>query len=214
MTHLKMPVAALVAVFLTTAASATTSPQADAWEIGPVIRSKNYSVGVPLHPTPERRGWYFDFPFPEVGAGHVHYVTYNHGPLSGKRVMTMRYRVDVAPGVRIVPRQAPHLPPTISLYLQRRGDTWSGKGRYETYRWYGPIEHVPLTPGVHELSVRLDKDWKAVGASTVATEPYAFGEALSEADRVGFVLGAYGGRGHGVYATGPARFTMISFEVR
>ncbi|HLL30420.1 MAG TPA: hypothetical protein VK403_05440, partial [Allosphingosinicella sp.] len=42
-------------------AVAASSPQA--WTIGPIIRGRNHSVGMPLHPTARRGGgWYFDIP--------------------------------------------------------------------------------------------------------------------------------------------------------
>jgi hypothetical protein len=190
------------------------TPAAEAWEIGPIIRSKNYSVGMPLIPTASGRGWHFDFPYPSVDAGHVHYLTFNHGPLTGKRKIVMRYRIDAPRGVRFVPREHPDLPATLSFFFQRRGDSWSGKGRYEAYRWYSP-EHslVSLRPGEHELVVDLQDSWISVWGHAAPTNPYAFRDAIDGAERVGFVLGSRQGRGHGVYATGPARFTVLSFEV-
>jgi hypothetical protein len=213
--------AMMIAATLLTMASATVptsalhaqSPGAGAWEIGPIIRSRNYSVGMPLRPTPSRRGWYFDFPYPSVDAGHVHYVTFNHGPLTGRSRIVMRYRVDAAPGVRFVSRETPGLPATISLYFQRRGDYWSGS-RFRHYRWYAP-DHtvVDLTPGEHQLSVSLNDSWISVRGEPVAANPLAYREAIADTGRVGFVLGTRAARGHGVYATGPARLTVTSFQV-
>ena len=68
---------------------AAATPPAQAWEIGPVIRGRNYSVGMPLSPTPARVGWYFDFPNPTANAGHAHYLTFRHGSLAGKRRIVM-----------------------------------------------------------------------------------------------------------------------------
>lgn len=194
---------------------ATDPSLAASWEIGPIIRGRNYSVGMPLRPAQARRGWYFDFPYPNVGAGHVHYLTFQHGPLTGKKKIVMRYRVDAAPGVRFVPRERPDLPATITMFFQRPGDTWTAKGRYETYRWYAPAETVTdIRPGEHELTVSLDGNWAAVMTSFAHTNPAAFRAAIDNADRVGFVLGSReGGYGHGVYATGPARLTVLSFRV-
>jgi len=196
------------------AAHAAQSPGATEWDIGPRIRGRNHSVGMPLTPLPSRRGPYFDIPYPSVEAGHVHYVTFPHGPLTGKSRIVMRYRIDAAPGVRLVARENPRAAPILSLYFQRRGDSWSTRRGHEAYRWYAPLYATgPLTPGEHMVSIRLNDNWGAVMTSTARTNPRAFQEALADTERVGFVLGADGGRGHGVYATGPARFTILSFQV-
>ncbi|MBA3677249.1 MAG: hypothetical protein H0W74_07575 [Sphingosinicella sp.] len=201
-------------VLAASAAVATAAvPDADGWQIGPVIRGKNYSVGMPSIPTDARQGWYFDFPYPSPSAGHVHALTFNHGPLTGKSRIVMRYRIDAERGVRIMPREAPGNPATITMFFQRRGDSWNAKGRYEAYRWYAPTV-VDITPGVHEVSVSFRDNWAAVMNSTARTNPVGFREAIDDADRVGFVLGArVGGAGHGVFATGPARMTVLSFQV-
>src|SRR5690606_23855439 len=82
-------------------------PPAAAWEIGPVIKGRNYSHNMPLRPAPARDGVRIDFPWPDARAGHVHYVTCRHGPLEGKRRIVMRFRIDAEPGVRFVPQEFP-----------------------------------------------------------------------------------------------------------
>jgi len=188
---------------------------AGSWEIGPIIRGRNYSVGMPLAPTPMRRGWQFDFPFPDVRAGHVHYVTFNPGPLLGRSRIVVRYRVDAAPGVRFVPQEAPGSPATVSLFFQRRGDNWSARRQYENYRWYAPPHAVrEIEPGVHEMIVSLaDPNSGSVLVTSAGDNPGAFRETLAETGRIGLVFGTSGARGHGVYATGPARFTLTSFQI-
>ncbi len=190
-------------------------PSVDAWQIGPIIRSRNYSVGMPLYPVQNDRSWHFDFPYPSVDAGHVHYLTYNQGPLSGRRSIVLRYRIDAAAGVQFVSREHPQLPATLSIYFQRRGDNWSGMGRYEAFRWYSPNEMlVNITPGEHTLKIDLDDPrWISVWGHYAATNPAAFRQAIEDTERVGFVFGSKEGRGHGVYTTGPARFTVLSFQV-
>lgn len=212
-------VLALLAIALAATAAAAPAPPAHLWEIGPIIRGKNYSAGMPFSPMDSREGWYFEFPYPNARAGHAHYLTFRHGSLAGKKRIVMRYRVDAAPGVRIVPRERPDLPATLTLYFQRAGDSWKargGGGAHEAYRWYAPVHTVvDLTPGKHVVSARLDDPkWAAVMTSFSGTNPVAFREAVLNAERVGFVLGSrQGGYGHGVYATGPARLTVLSFEV-
>jgi hypothetical protein len=182
------------------------------WTIGPFVRGRNYSRGVPLHPTARRGGgWHVDLP---NAPGSVHAVTFRHGPLVGKRRIVMRYRVEAAPGTRILAASDGRSPSMITLYFQRRGDNWSGRGRFETYRWYATFAtRTPLTPGNHVMVAPLDGPWTAIETSKAATNPAAFRAALADADQVGFVLGGGDGFGHGVIATGPARLIVTDFRV-
>jgi hypothetical protein len=191
-------------------AAAARNPSA--WTIGPIIRGRNYSRGMPLHPAPRGNGqWQIDLP---RAPGSVHYVTFRHGPLAGKRRIVMHYRIEAAPGVRIVPSTAPDLPSIITLYFQRSGDNWSGRGRFETYRWYATFaSQSPITPGDHVMVAPLDGAWTAIERSTARTAPAAFRAAIAAADEIGFVLGGGDGYGHGVHATGRARLIVTSFRI-
>jgi hypothetical protein len=203
-----------------TLASAFATPAAvvaqpgNTWEIGPHIRGRNYSVGMPLHPAPAGAGWSFDFPYPHAGAGHVHYVTFKPGRLAGASRILVRYRVEAPREVRFVPQEAPAAPATVSLYLQRYGDSWSAR-RHEFHRWYAPVHTVRvIAPGEHEITVSLgDPSWTSVNGRPVSANPAAFHAALAETERVGLVFGTHGARGHGVFATGPARFRLLSFRI-
>lgn len=200
---------------LGTAVAAAAAPAASEWEIGPVIRGKNYSVNMPPAPRPERGGWSFDFPVGSKAAGHVHYVTFRPGSLAGKSRIVVRYRVDAAADTRFVPQANPDRAGTVSLYLQRRGDTWNARGSYQYYRWYAPAATVrELAPGVGEISVALDDpQWISVLGQPSANNPGAMQDALADAERIGLVFGASNARGHGVYASAPATFTLTSFRV-
>ena len=186
--------------------------RAESWQIGPIIRGRNYSEGAPLRPSPTPAGgWHIDLPQAPSG---VHYVTFRHGPLTGKSRIVMRYRVEADPGVKIVPAADPKLPSIVTLYFQRRGDDWSGVGEYETYRWFATFaSHTPIEPGEREMVAPLGDLWTAVETSSARSNPAAFRAALAEADRVGFVLGGGDGYGHGAWATGRARLTVIDFRV-
>ena len=182
------------------------------WEIGPVIRGSNYSHGTPPAPLAVRTGG-FGFPIPR-DPGSVHYVTFQHGPLSGKMRITLRYRIDAEAGVEIKPITAPELPSILTLYFQRGGDDWSGCGAREAYRWYATFASVmPLTAGEHTVSAPLDGNWTAVERSSARNNPRAFAGAKAQAERVGFVLGGGDGYGHGVFATGKARLVVLDFKV-
>ncbi|HEY0131178.1 MAG TPA: hypothetical protein VGB57_07220 [Allosphingosinicella sp.] len=192
------------------AAAAASSPQA--WIIGPIVRGRNYSKGVPLHPTARRGGgWHIDIP---PAPGSVHAATFRHGPLAGKRRIVMRYRIETARGARLLASSDGRSPSMITLYFQRRGDNWSGRGRFETYRWYATFAtRSPLTAGDHVMIAPLDGPWTAVETSKATTNPAAFRAALADADQVGFVLGGGDGFGHGISATGPARLIVTDFRV-
>ena len=194
---------------------AAAAPAASDWEIGPVIRGKNYSVNMPLAPRPERGGWSFDFPVGSKAAGHVHYVTFRPGSLADKTRIVVRYRVEAKPGTRFVPQANPDRAGTVSLYLQRRGDNWNARGRYQYYRWYAPSASVKeLAPGVGEISVALDDpQWISVLGQPSATNPGAMRAALADVERIGLVFGSSNARGHGIYATASAKFTLTDFRV-
>jgi hypothetical protein len=167
---------------------------------------------VPLHPA-ARRGGGFQIDLPRA-PGSVHAVTFRHGPLAGKRRIVMRYRVEAARGASLLAASDGRSPSMITLYFQRGGDNWSGRGRFETYRWYATFAtQTPLTPGDHVMVAPLDGAWTAVETSRAATSPGAFRAALAAADEVGFVLGGGDGFGHGIFATGPARLIVTDFRV-
>lgn len=189
-------------------------PPAEAWEIGPWVRGRNYSVGMPTQPSSDPRGsLVLDFPI--AGAGQVDALTTAVGPLAGARQITMRYRVDAARGTRFVAKEMPGEPASVSLYFQQAGDTWSGRGRYESYRWYSPARAVvPLTPGEHAVTVRLDEAWTNVNGLTNRQVPGGFSAALQNTARVGVAFGSPSRRSHGVSATGAARFTLLSLDVK
>lgn len=97
----------------------------------------------------------------------------------------------------------------VRLFLQQRGDDWSGSGKYEFYRWYsGPADlndsglTVPLQPG----------SWSSVLGKNGDQNPAGFNTAISDLQSIGF---AFGGcfAAHGVYATGPATFTATSYRI-
>ena len=78
------------------------------------------------------------------------------------------------------------------------------------FAWQARI-WVTLAEGEHTMTVPLlPEQWGGVYGGQPAA---LFYEALRNADNVGLVFGSPSGRGHGVYATGPATFTLLSYEV-
>ena len=71
-----------------------------------------------------------------------------------------------------------------------------------------------LAPGVGEISVALDDpQWISVLGQPSAKSPGAMQDALADVERIGLVFGSSNARGHGVYATAPAKFTLTGFRV-
>ncbi len=206
----------MVGAVVTPSATARPAPRnhaiASAWTIGPLIRGRNYSRGMPLRPTQRAAGgWQVELP---QAPRSIHYVTFRHGSLAAKSRIVMRYRIEADPGVKIIPRTAPASPSMITLYVQRRGDDWSARGPYEAFRWFASFAtQSPVTAGDHVLTAPLSGNWTAVQSSTARTNPAAFRAALANADEVGFVLGGGEGLGHGVSASGRARLIVTSFRV-
>lgn len=200
-----------IIVALATSAATAAPPPPDAWLIGPIIKGRNYSSGMPAHPTPRRDGsWHIDIP---EAPGSVHYVTFRHGSLEGKKRIIFRYRLQTAGGARVVARTAPNTPGIITPYFQRAGDNWSGRRQFEAYRWYATFATQTLASGEHEMIVPLDANWTAVEKSSASSNPLAFRAAVSGANQVGFVLGGGDGYGHGAQATGPAKLVVTEFRV-
>lgn len=205
---------ALAAAALATLSAAVVSaaPTVDMWEIGPTIRGRNYSVNMPLAPEATRAGPSFAFPGPTADDGHVHYLTIPTRPLAGARRIVLTYRIDAVPGTRFVPQEDPAMSATLSLYFQRAGDRWGT--RQAAWRWYAPHARVvELAPGTRTVSVSLGEEWINVNGQNASTDREGFAEALADTARVGFVFGSRNARGHGVYATRPARFTIVDFRV-
>jgi hypothetical protein len=169
---------------------------------------------MPAHPSPGAKGsLVMDFPL--AGRGQVDALTRAVGPLAGATHITIRYRIDAARGTAFIADEAPREPATVSLYIQRAGDDWSGRGRYESYRWYSPARAVvPLGPGERVVTVRLDETWTNVNGRPNHDVTEGFAAALRGTARIGLAFGSASMRSHGVYATRPARFTLLSFDIR
>lgn len=205
-----LAIATFPAVAVPMAVAAT--PPADAWDIGPIAKGKNYSVGMPSHPSPGRDGSAV-FNFPRAG-GEVGAMTTAVRPLAGAQRITFKYRIDAAPGTRFVSVESPHERATVSLYFQRAGDNWTARGRYGSYRWYAPEEAVvPISPGEHTVVINLDDDWSNVNSQPSHTVPAEYSGALRNTARIGIAFGSMSLRAHGVYATGPARFTLLALDI-
>ena len=185
-----------------------------AWQVGPIMGSENMSRGVPLRPLLHLDGWSVDIPYPDINAGQVGYITVPTGPLTGRKLVRLNFRLEMAEGVKLCPAKSPDSPSLLTLYFQRRWDNWSGRWPFETFRWYASFATiVDLHAGEYTLEARFDQNWTAVETSSRKKNPSAFQSAIDNAGRIGFVLGGGDGLGHGVFATGPARIVVTGFTV-
>jgi hypothetical protein len=190
----------------------TRNIEGPGWSAGPKTRgngaNRDYSAGTVLEP-----GELPAFVVPEL-PGQTHYITKASAPLTGKTQIAMRYRVDMAEGASLHPVTAPGGPTIICLYFQRKGDDWMADEKCEAYRWYyQPGMMLPITAGEHELVAPMDGAWTSIMTGTAQDKPDKFAAALADTDRVGFVLGGGDGVGHGIFATGNVKITVLSFEV-
>ena len=79
-------------------------PPARAWEIGPIIKGRNYSVGMPLQPEDTRDGISFDIPNIRERYAHVHYVTLDPGSLDHDAPATRHAHSDHPTGWELAVR--------------------------------------------------------------------------------------------------------------
>lgn len=175
------------------------------WIIGPIIKGKNSSVGMPTRPTLEGSGWNIALPGP---GGHVHYVqNFNPPSLVGAKSIVMVYTVT---GGGFMPQGGGATPAKVGLQFQRNGDDWSGKGSKQYYRWYSK-SRPNLKAGEFTLTVPLEMQaWHDVyGKSDYLG---GFDAAVQDLDNIAVVFGGQFA-GHGVYATEPSRFTLVSLTV-
>lgn len=177
------------------------------WHIGPVVRGVNLSRGMPEKPYPDPQGgWSINFP---DSSGEVHAVV-NHSPpsLVGAREVRLHYSVV---GGGFTPSEFTTRDALVTFGIQRKGDNWSGTGKYASYRWYSK-QVVRLEPGINTLSVPLN----AAAMSNVngqSSDVSGLASTISDLDNLSVLFGHSSGRGHGVYATEPSSFTLHGVEV-
>jgi hypothetical protein len=120
----------------------------------------------------------------------------------------LRYRIDADPGVSFVASEGGGMAIGPTLYFQRSGDDWQADGR----RWFAAFATpAPMKAGESEIIASFDQNWTSTETMSRAKNPQAFADALADTVRLGFVFGGGNGYGHGAYATGKAKFTLLEF---
>lgn len=188
-------------------ARTVTPMHASAWEIGPIIKDRNYSIGL-FRPSQYKGGWGFT-----IGPrAEPHYVTFRHGSLRGKTQIRMRFRVEGPRGAIIYGAKCPTgSPSAVLLYFQRKGDNWRTDGA----RWWASFAKVTLRGPMPETEIvaPLNASWTSVLKMNAKDHPNEFAAAKANADRVGFTFANCSGHGHGARATVPVKFVVTSFRV-
>lgn len=185
------------------------------WQIGPIIDGVNYSKDLPLNPETTSDGlWKFTW-VPDTS--EAHYVTLDSAPLTGKKSIYIKFRVDIPTGTVVYGSNCPSKAQTgVVPYFQRAGDDWSGTGNMETYRWWNEsvICYLFDKSSTYEITAPLDgPGWSAVETKTYANDSIDFELAKANASRIGFTFANCTGAGHGASASGPATFTLLEWRV-
>jgi hypothetical protein len=156
---------------------------------------------MPLHPAAYGSGgWYFDFP----QSDGVHYVT--RTPIeSGRNSARMNFKIQGDATFKEVDGSGPGM---VRLFVQRRGDDWSGAGDKASYRFWSPP--LMLKIATHQMQYTFAPEhWTNVFGQS---DPRGLQAVLADLESVGFT---FGGRfaGHGVYAVGTARFVLTEYSL-
>jgi hypothetical protein len=162
---------------------------------------------MPRHPPAEGAGWSFDFP----QADGVHYVsTAINTSLVGKT--TVRLTFDITGDTATIFHATQGASAAkIKLFMQRPNDDWQS----ELNRWWS-TSYVELGIGSFTLIAPLrGNQWSSVlgkRGDADATAAAGFAATISNVENIGMTFGG-DFAGHGVYATGAARFIANSYVV-
>lgn len=183
--------------------------RAHGWIIGPIVHGTNYSKGLPLRPHETDDGWEFELDVGQEADG----VTRDCNGLAGVKAIRFGLTVSDNPNAKLYPSEFPDRQAGITVFFQRRGDNFSGRGKYETYRWYS--KSFPIKPGGFvDVDVPLEPAaWKAVGSTHGTDAPDLFKLAVENAGRIGIGFGSPGGRMHGICTTAPVEIEMFAWEL-
>lgn len=155
------------------------------------------------------------FAFPSGGqiAGYF-YTQFPTAPQVGQ-TLTLNYTVTANNPVWV---QAPYgagatdtNPPTLHLFVWRRGDDLSCQGNYADYRLFAG--RTALVPGAGQtISIPLTTiSW----TGCYGKNPVNIQDELSNLLGAGFTFGGQSFAGHGIYlSSGSATFTINSFKVQ
>jgi hypothetical protein len=175
---------------------ASNPMDATAWQFGPIISDKSFSIGMPPHPTQDGDSFTFT-----VGPGQeVDYVTAPLGSLAGKSSITFRVRIEGA-GATLIGSPGRYCSGGVTAivpYFAHKDNAWQKIGQ----RWWAPFaSRIVSTDGEYafEAPLSFESGWNStVEGGTLAM----FEDAKTNAYRVGFTVANCEGQGHGTVAEG------------
>ena len=163
-------------------------PPVNTWYAGPIIRGENYSQDVKLQPA--GAGWQTTL----SGAKELDGALITKPPITAGSI-TVSYTIS---GGELYPTDPGASEPYVTVFLQKGGDAWSGKGQYAGYRWYS-ARALPATEGTHTATISLTDNMAWVNyAGAAARDVPGFQQALASTGTMGLGFGHWGGRMHGV----------------
>lgn len=180
------------------------------WQIGPILpNGRSTSKGYPVRPEVPA-GMECAFAFRPGNVNHVHYLTRDRGPISG-RAIRVRYRITAQDGAFFYAQEGG--PAWLSVFLQREGDDFTARGDMTYFRWWA-LEPYRRDLGAGEFAIEVPLEsqfWR----HTMGNEGDGwFRQCLASKGRWGVTFGGPTGLGHGVCANKPARFELLRFEVQ
>lgn len=163
-----------------------------------------FSPGMPQHPTPDGAGWHCAVPAPP---GQLEYVQNFSSPaIRAGQTLTAKFTIT---GGGFTAPDDPGRIAVVSLLLQRHGDNWTAQGVMASYRFYSSAT-FPLAAGDGVLTMSIDPaQWTNVNGQHDAA---GFAAMLAELSNAGLVFGSSNLRGHGVSASQPSTFRLVSLE--
>jgi hypothetical protein len=217
------PGLALVAMAITLLGSNSSGQVpmgASSWLIGPVLGGRDFSPGMPQHPTDNGKGgWYFDFPRscgkqPDCS---VHYVSARVSGIRPKESVSASFTVtasaDAMFNCLLIPKNPegydPSAPPHVVLMLEHTGD--DQEMTKEFWRYFAYRDRVALKSGTYNVTVPLTPSrWVDVLGKPGDSK---MSDTLNNLGDVAVVFGGCGYAGHGVQMQqGAARFALNSFS--
>ena len=139
--------------------------------------------------------------------GSIHYVIKAPPPVTLGQTVSLTFTVE-GDGEWKPTEGDP--PARVRLFLWRKGDNLTGQGEYEFYRFWSSDSVSINSAGTYTFTEVLDPaKWTAVyGKGDVN----GFNGCLSNLYGVGFTFGGMFA-GHGVYSSGPSKFTVKDYTI-
>jgi hypothetical protein len=167
------------------------------WAFGPIIDGENSSEGMPVRPTMQGSGWFFDFP----SSGGVDAVEWHDVPsLDGMKSMIIKFSVEGGGFVPAPEKDGREVGPALVGVMIQRNEDWHDPDA----RWYHSMGK--LQAGEFTITVPFDSEiWSNVNGKKDAAK---FVKCVGDASKLAIIFGHGSGYSHGVYATQPSRFTF------